>query len=70
MVILLRRRSQMKSHERQLKMRGWMLKPAVYQSKPAMHQSNFRENASIFSSAKSRRPKSKQYLRRRKVPCN
>eukprot|EP00962_Isochrysis_galbana_P003580 scaffold1021_cov108-Isochrysis_galbana.AAC.1 len=36
----------MKSHERQLKMPGWMLKPAMYQS-------NFRENASIFSSAKS-----------------
>eukprot|EP00962_Isochrysis_galbana_P049670 scaffold21155_cov62-Isochrysis_galbana.AAC.1 len=45
-------KSQMKSHERQLKMRGWMLKPALYQSKPAMCQSNFRENASIFSSAK------------------
>eukprot|EP00962_Isochrysis_galbana_P025218 scaffold7741_cov114-Isochrysis_galbana.AAC.2 len=42
----------MKSHERPLKMRGWMLKLAVYQSKPAMYQSNFRENASIFSSAK------------------
>eukprot|EP00962_Isochrysis_galbana_P060510 scaffold35015_cov107-Isochrysis_galbana.AAC.2 len=46
-------RSQMKSHERPLKMRGWMLKPAMYQSKPVIHQSNFRENASIFSSAKS-----------------
>eukprot|EP00962_Isochrysis_galbana_P011387 scaffold3191_cov97-Isochrysis_galbana.AAC.2 len=30
----------------ELKMRGWMLKPAMYQS-------NFRENPSIFSSAKS-----------------